>query len=207
MIKNIFEYINFFSGIGTVIALILSVYLFIWQKRVLKIKNISIFCDEFRSLKGNIIRKYFLKVSITSLFPSNVYLENAIILCVTNKGSPLYGPLCDINLELGAFYNNTLNIELPPPNSPITFEMWKGDILFITKDHGSFEFNPSKKFISDYNAYLNNKPVENTLKRVDYGNRQKICNNIAIPIKLKCYIYLFKIKNFLSKIKYKKKVN
>lgn len=198
MIKNIFEYINFFSGIGTVIALILSVYLFIWQKRVLKIKNFSIFCDEFRSLKGNIIRKYFLKVSITSLFPSNVYLENAIILC---------GPLCDINLELGAFYNNTLNIELPPSNSPITFEMWKGDILFITKDHGSFEFNPSKKFISDYNAYLNNKPVENTLKRVDYGNRQKICNNIAIPIKLKCYIYLFKIKNFLSKIKYKKKVN
>lgn len=205
--KNIFEYINFFSGIGTVIALILSIYLFIWQKRVLKIKKISIFCDEFKPKKGNIIRKYFLRISITSLFPSNIFIENAIFLCVTNQGLPLYGPLCDINLELGAFYNNTLNIELPPPNSPLTFEMWKCDILFITKDHGSFKFNPSKKFISDYNAYLNNKPVENTLQRIGDSNRQKICNNIEIPIKLKCYMYLFKIKNFLSKIKYKKKVN
>lgn len=205
--KNMFDYINFFAGIGSVIALMLSVYLFIWQKRVLKIKKISIFCDEFKSPKRNIVRKYFLRVSITSLFPSNVFLENAIILCVTNKGLPLFGPLCDINLELGAFYSNTLNIALPPPNFPLTFEIWKGDILLITKDHGSFKFNPSKKFISDYNAYLNNKPVEDTIQRIGDSHRQKICNNIKIPIKLKCYMYLFKIKNFLSKIKYKRKVD
>lgn len=198
-IKEICEYVNVFAGIGTITALFLSVYMFIWQKRVLKIKDVSFVCMQYEKEENIIKREYFVNISITSLFPGNVFLSDAILECITEEGLPLYDKeTFEINTELRPFYNNTLRIKLNKANPPFLFQMWKGDLSFYTKDHGSFSFHPSKKFIQDYNSYIKNEPVSTTCRLIDGEIKTQIKNNIKIPLKLRIYMLLFKLKKILK---------
>lgn len=198
-IKEICEYVNVFAGIGTITALFLSIYMFIWQKRVLKIKDVSFVCMEYEKKENIITREYFVNISITSLFPGNVFLSDAILECITQEGLPLYDKeTFEINTELRPYYNNTLSIKLDTAKPPFPFQVWKGNLSFYTKDHGIFSFHPSKKFIQDYNSYIKNEPVSTTCRLTDGNIKRQIKSNIKIPLKLRIYMLLFKLKKFLK---------
>ncbi|MBR1916129.1 MAG: hypothetical protein IJ830_06825 [Alphaproteobacteria bacterium] len=200
--ETFMDYINIIAAFGTILALSISVFLL--KGTVKRINVVKISFEEVikHNKQGKVTsNEYFVNLTINNVFPAEIEIIGLMVISIDKNLKSVIQKLFNESHILRPYYQSSILVKLQKDAQIKGYFPQKCYIRLMTKDHGSFHIKYDKKFLHDYNAFLNNLEISEIVEYVDAPGGE-FYPTIKLPRSFKFYTFGIKLQNyFLKQIK------